>query len=158
MQRLKQELATTSAQCAQLDEACRAWQLYQYNQAETFRQTLQPKIPSFAQIEHPSLEILAEHIGHFTDQLRNESAALAHQIETLKNEILSQKRRLGLFLRVFLLGEADVIYRSLQNCLDTPSPFESERRGIQRQTREKNILDVSIFIARVYSTTIRLSL
>ena len=108
MQRLKQELAATSAQCAQLDEACRAWQLYQYNQTETFRQTLQPKIPSFAQIEHPSLEILAEHIGYFTDQLKNESAALAHQIDTLKGEILSEKRRLGLLPKVFL-RKADVM-------------------------------------------------
>ena len=37
LQQLRENLALLTTQCAQLDEANRAWQLYQQSQIDTFR-------------------------------------------------------------------------------------------------------------------------
>ncbi len=49
IQQLRDDLAAASAHCLHLDEANRAWQKYQYDQIESFKQNLNEKIQTFNQ-------------------------------------------------------------------------------------------------------------
>lgn len=95
IRQLRADLATTSAQCFQLEEANRAWQNYPYEQIESFRQKLQQKIPLFNQMEDASLDLFAQHIIHHLDQLNIERDNLMRHIDSLKDEIRLQKQQLG---------------------------------------------------------------
>jgi hypothetical protein len=88
---LQSDLAAASAHCLQLEEANRAWQKYQYDQIESFKQKLQEQIPTFNQIENPSLDFIAEQIMNYLEQLR-------HQNDLLKDEIRVQKQQLGNYI------------------------------------------------------------
>ncbi len=68
-----------TAQCAQLDEANRAWQLYHQTELDKFRDKLQNNLP----IENNlSLDDIAEHISAHLDQLQNQRASLVQQLQT----------------------------------------------------------------------------
>jgi len=68
-----------TAQCAQLDEANRAWQLYHQTELDKFRDKLQNSLP----IENNlSLDDIAEHISAYLDQLQNQRESLVQQLQT----------------------------------------------------------------------------
>ncbi len=68
-----------TAQCAQLDEANRAWQLYHQSELDKFRDKLQNSLP----IENNlSLDDIAEHISAHLDQLQNQRESLVQQLQT----------------------------------------------------------------------------
>ena len=69
---LRNDLAAASAHCLQLEEANRAWQKYQQDQIESFRQNLQEQIPSFNQIENPSLDSIAQQIINHLHQVNSQ--------------------------------------------------------------------------------------
>jgi hypothetical protein len=95
VRQLRTDLATASAHCIELEEANRAWQKYQYDQMESFRQKLQEYIPSFDHIENSSLDSVAQQMINYLDQLNIQRDDLMRQIDTLTNEVQLQKRQLG---------------------------------------------------------------
>ncbi len=95
IRQLRIDLAAASAHCLQLEEANRAWQKYQYDQIESFRQKLQQQIPTFNQIENTSLDFIAQQIFNYLDQLNIQRDNLIHQNDLLKDEIRIQKQQLG---------------------------------------------------------------
>jgi len=95
IRQLRIDLAAASAHCLQLEEANRAWQKYQYDQIESFRQKLQEQIPTFNQIENTSLDFIAQQIFNYLDQLNIQRDNLIHQNDLLKDEIRIQKQQLG---------------------------------------------------------------
>ena len=68
LQQLRTDVATLTAQCAQLDEANRAWQQYHQNELESFRKKLQNWILFD---EKSTLEQIAQEIIVHLDQLGN---------------------------------------------------------------------------------------
>ena len=73
LQQLREIVATLTAQCAELDEANRAWQLYHQTQADTFRTKLQEHLPidesvSFDQIPEVIVNQLNKEREDFTRQ------------------------------------------------------------------------------------------
>ena len=95
IRQLRSDLAAASAHCLQLEEANRAWQKYQYEQIESFRQKLQEQIPIFNQMENASLDFIAQQIINYLDQLNIQRDNLIHHNDLLKDEIRLQKQQLG---------------------------------------------------------------
>jgi hypothetical protein len=95
IRQLRTDLAAASTHCLQLEEANRAWQKYQHDQIESFRQQLQEQIPSFNQIENPSLDFIAQQIINHLHQLNIQRDSLIRQSELLKDEMQLQKQQMG---------------------------------------------------------------
>jgi hypothetical protein len=99
IRQLRIDLAAASAHCLQLDEANRAWQKYQHDQIESFRQKLQEQIPTFNQIENTSLDFIIQQIINYLDQLNIQRDNLIQQNNLLKDEIrLQQQQQSGNYL------------------------------------------------------------
>jgi len=80
---LRINLSNLTVQCAQLDEANRAWQQFHQNQLEIFRNKLQDWI---LLDENSTLEQIAQQIVTQLDQLANNNQ-LGNQICFILNEI-----------------------------------------------------------------------
>ncbi len=78
-------------QCAQLDEANRAWQSYHQTEVDNFRDKLQNSLP----IENNlPLDDIAKHISAHIDQLQNQQESLTQQLQTsekFNNDLRSGK-------------------------------------------------------------------
>ncbi|CAF3671069.1 unnamed protein product [Adineta steineri] len=95
IRQLRTDLAAATAHCQSLDEANRAWQKFQNEQIESFRQKFQEQIPSLNQMENTSLDFIAQEIGNHLNQLNIQHDNLMHHMNTLKDEIQVQKQQLG---------------------------------------------------------------
>ena len=80
MQQLRANLAALTAQCAQLDEANRAWQHFHQTQLDSFRNKLQECLFLDA---NASLDQLAQVI---VDEMTNERDSLGQQLQALKEQ------------------------------------------------------------------------
>jgi len=78
LQQLRQNLTLLTNQCAQLDEANRAWQLYQQTQLDHFRNTIQDYLPMD---DNLSLEQAAQQI---VDQIIKERTDFTEQYHALE--------------------------------------------------------------------------
>ncbi len=92
LRQLREDVAALTTQCAQLDEANRAWQQYHQTQLDSFREKLQSSLS----IENSlSLDDIAQYLVAHLDQLRNEHQSLTQQLqasEKLNNDLRSGKR------------------------------------------------------------------
>lgn len=70
VQKLKEDLATTTARCTQLDEANRAWSQYHQNQLDAFRDSLQERITLDSELDLGQMAVKI--IGHL-DELKTDS-------------------------------------------------------------------------------------
>jgi chromosome segregation ATPase len=95
MRQLRADLAAASTHCSQLEEANRAWQQYQHDQVEAFRQRLQPEVPALDQTENASLDSMAQQILNQLNELHIERENLRRQMDYLKEEVQAQKQKLG---------------------------------------------------------------
>jgi chromosome segregation ATPase len=89
IQQLRTNLSNLTAQCAQLDEANRAWQQFHQNQLEIFRNKLQDWI---LLDENSTLEQLAQQIVIQLDQLANNKQNTNQSdttIESLNNQLIN---------------------------------------------------------------------
>lgn len=95
IQQLRDELAAASAHCSQLEEANRAWQKYQSDTIESFRQNLQEKMPIVETDENPSLDSIAQQVINHLDQLNSQRDQLLQQNDSLKADIIARTKELG---------------------------------------------------------------
>ena len=94
-------MAALTTQCAQLDEANRAWQLYHQTQLDSFKDKLQNSLS----IENSlSFDDIAQQILVHLDHMQNENENLAQQLETLEklNHDLRTRKRILLILTIKL--------------------------------------------------------
>ena len=84
MQQLRNNIAALTVQCAQLDEANRAWQLYQQSQLDNFRARLQDYLPLN---ESATLDDIALQIADQMTKEREEFTESYAELEKL-NELL----------------------------------------------------------------------
>ncbi len=78
LHQLQQHIATLTNQCAQLDEANRAWQQYQQTQLNNFTNIIHNYLPID---DNASLEHIAQQI---VDQITTERQHLTEQCQTLE--------------------------------------------------------------------------
>lgn len=95
IQQLHQQIITLTDQLAQLEAANRAWQQYQHDQVEAFRQRLQPDVPTLEQTENASLDSMAQQILNQLNELHVERDNLRRQMDYLRDEVQAQKQKLG---------------------------------------------------------------
>jgi hypothetical protein len=95
IRQLRTDLAAASAHYLTLEEANCAWQKYQYEQIESFRQKLQDRILPLNQMENSSLDFIAQQILNYLDHLNNQQENLLRHNDLLKEEIQLQKQQLG---------------------------------------------------------------
>jgi hypothetical protein len=149
IQQLRTDLAAASAHCLQLDEANRAWQKYQYEQIESFRQKLQEQIPSFNQIENPSLDFIAQEIFNYLEQLTTQRDSLIRQNDLLTEEIQLQKQQLGKIICSNRIKQCLIIFSNIER----PGSADSGKRMFRRQSQDKYIQEVrSISLVFPYYT------
>ena len=86
MRQLRETVASLTAQCAQLEEANRAWQLYQQSQTEMFRNTLQDYLPVD---ENLSLNQVAEQIIEQVIKEREDFDKKYGELEKLNSSLQS---------------------------------------------------------------------
>lgn len=98
LRQLRTDLATAANHCLQLEEANRAWQLYQQTQLDQFRQQLQVQIPLLHEADDSSLEQMTQHILNCIGQLTVERDNLIHQMDLLTNELQLQRDTHGIQL------------------------------------------------------------
>jgi predicted RNase H-like nuclease (RuvC/YqgF family) len=86
-----------TTQCAQLDEANRAWQQFHQTQLDSFRNKLQNSLPIDNSL---SLDDIAQHIVTHLDQQQNEHENLIQQLQTSEklNNVLRSGKRFALLL------------------------------------------------------------
>ncbi|UJR33572.1 hypothetical protein I4U23_021010 [Adineta vaga] len=119
IRQLRADLLASSAHCATLEEANRAWQKYQFDQIETLKQKLQEQIPSLQSMENTSLDFIGQHIMSYFSQLNDQRDNLMRHNDLLKDEIQLQKQQ-----------------------LERPGSTESEKRMQQRRSYDRNIREV----------------
>ena len=86
MQQLRESVAALTAQCAQLDEANRAWQLYQQSQLDNFRAKLHEYLPVN---ENATLEDIAEQIADQMTKEREDATERYADLEKLNGDLRS---------------------------------------------------------------------
>ena len=82
LQQLRQNITLLTQQCTQLDEANRAWQLYQQTQLDTFKQTMHDFIPIDDTL---SFEQAAQQITHQITKERQDFTQRYHTLEQLNH-------------------------------------------------------------------------
>ena len=93
---LQENHATITIKCAQLDEANRAWQLFQQAQLDNFRDKLQNSLPIE---DNFSFDQIAQFIVGHLNQITNDRDNLLQQLqasEKLNNDLRSGKTLLSL--------------------------------------------------------------
>jgi len=104
LQQLRENVAALTAQCAQLDEANRAWQLYHQTQLNNF----QTKLHDYLLIdENTSFDEIAQQIGDQVTKERDDFSEKYQALERANNDL-----RLGslMFISVSLTSYS-VVYR-----------------------------------------------
>jgi hypothetical protein len=133
IRQLQNDLAAASAHCLQLEEANRAWQKYQYDQIETFRQNLQQQIPTLNQIENPSLDSISQQIIDYLDQSNSQRDNLIQENDLLRDEIRVQKKE----------------------SVERPSSADGGRRMFRGLSQDKQIREVSsILLSSLVSNSV----
>lgn len=88
VQQLRENVATLTAQCAQLDEANRAWQLYQQTQMNNFQNKLHDYVPVE---ESASLDEIADQIIHQLTSEREDSLQKSQALERANRSLQSEE-------------------------------------------------------------------
>ncbi len=84
LQQLRDNLALLTSQCAQLDQANHAWQLYQQTQFETFKNTIQHYLPID---ETSSLDQAAQQIIDQIIKERQDFTQQYHSLEKINDDL-----------------------------------------------------------------------
>lgn len=79
VRQLRENLMALTAQCAQLDEANRAWQQYHQNELDSFKEKLRQNLPI---ADGLSLDDAAHSIVAHLDQVKDEQNRLRQQLQT----------------------------------------------------------------------------
>ncbi|CAF1066100.1 unnamed protein product [Adineta ricciae] len=125
LRQLRADLSTASARCAALEEANSAWQKYQFDQTESFKQKLQQQIPVLQTLDNTSLDLIGQQVMNYLDQLNEQRDNLIKHNDLLKEEIQLQKQHLE------RLGSPDTDSR------------KSQRRSYDRNVREAQVHSIS---------------
>ena len=88
IRQLRESVTALTAQCAQLDEANHAWQLYQQKQADDFRNKLQDCLPLE---DDASFVDMAQQIAHQMVQERKDFSEKYQALERANNELQSDQ-------------------------------------------------------------------
>jgi hypothetical protein len=87
LQQLRDNLALLTSQCAQLDQANHAWQLYQQTQFETFKNTIQHYLPID---ETSSLDQAAQQIIDQIIKERQDFTQQYHSLEKINDDLRTE--------------------------------------------------------------------
>jgi chromosome segregation ATPase len=88
LQQLRQNIASLTNQCTQLDEANRAWQLYQQTQLDNFTNTIHNYLPID---QTSSLDQVAQQIVNHISNEREDFTQRYHSLEKVNNDLQSSK-------------------------------------------------------------------
>jgi prefoldin subunit 5 len=88
LQQLRQNIASLTNQCTQLDEANRAWQLYQQTQLDNFTNTIHNYLPIDLT---SSLDQVAQQIVNHISNEREDFTQRYHALEKVNNDLQSSK-------------------------------------------------------------------
>ena len=139
VRQLRTDLVAASAHCTQLEEANRAWQQYQHDQVEAFRQRLGPQIPALDQTENATLDFMAQQILIQLNELHIEGENLRRHIDHLKEEVQVHKQKIG-----NIFGTYIAIVACHATRLDRSASVESEKRPISRASQERQLREVRL--------------
>ncbi|CAF3326714.1 unnamed protein product, partial [Rotaria socialis] len=160
-EKLRETVALLTTQCAQLDEANRAWQQYHQTQLDTFKTTLQEHLPlndTFT-LDQAAQQILNQIISERQDfnqqyqalekqneDLRSESGtnletikeSYVNAIEELNKELNSMKEQ---YEQANKIESSDLLQKSFQEIsLQSSAPLDHQDSEEIRQLRENLVL------------------
>jgi exonuclease VII small subunit len=138
LQQLRHSVALLTNQCTQLDEANRAWQLYQQTQLDNFRNTIQNYLPID---ETSSLDLVAQQIVNQITKEREDFTQRYHTLEQFNNDLQSgniypHEEICISFL--FYVGSANDLETIKQSSVNTINQLNQELLAMKQQNEQTN--------------------
>ena len=138
LQQLRDNVALLTNQCTQLDEANRAWQLYQQTQLDNFRNTIQNYLPID---ETSSLDLVAQQIVNQITKEREDFTQRYHTLEKFNNDLRSgniypHEEICISFL--FYVGSANDLETIKQSSVNTINQLNQELLAMKQQNEQTN--------------------
>ncbi len=113
VQQLRESVATLTAQCSQLDEANRAWRLYQQTQADNFRTKLHDYLPID---ENASFDDIAQQIVDQMTKEREDFTERYKEVEKVNGDLRSGKWKILFVSHVYsFLQSRPLIWKQSKN-------------------------------------------
>ena len=130
LQQLRDNVALLTNQCTQLDEANRAWQLYQQTQLDNFRNTIHNSFPIDAT---SSLDQLAQQIVNQIIKEREDFTQRYHTLEQFNNNL--QSGRIYPHEKICI---SFVFYLGSANDLETINQLNQELLAMKHKNEQTN--------------------